>query len=395
MKKLLGSILVFAVMASALGAQDSGKILATYKGNFAKASLTVKIEILQDAAGNKGVTEMGPLFLDAVDFILSNSSFIGSDPQYRQLAQIAIEQLAAIKHAPAKQSLWKVFQLDTDTTMRVKTAGALGIISAGDAEIIGSLNKWLESQNSVFATGKIPDLQVVSAVLQAIGKLGDPTSFPILFRSMILGYSEKVTALAREALLSVKGDFQEMITGILKNSSFLEKRQALAMALESDKLNEEQKGTVAEYALDVGLHTAPTDAASKDIARDMRQAAVKALSERRWSKATALLIEHLDTVIMENDRGLSDKRFLLDAVAALGNMATHEAAVRLTNYLVLLNSYTEKGRSYDEQTVLTVIDNLGKLGDKVAFDDLMYTQYLNYTSPIKKKARAALDNLKW
>lgn len=395
MKKLLGSILAFAVMAGSLGAQDTGKILATYKGNFAKASLTVKIEILQDASANKGVQEMGPLFLDAVDFVLNNSSFIGSDPQYRQLAQIAIEQIAAIKHTPAKQSLWKVFQLDTDTTMRVKTAAALGIIAAGDLEIIGNLNKWLESQNSVFATGKIPDLQAVSGVLQSLGKLGDPASFPILFRSMILGYSEKVTATAREALLSVKGDFQQMMTGIVKSSSFLEKRQALVMVLESDKLTEDQKGSVAEYALDVGLHTAPTDAASKDIARDMRQLATRALSQRKWSKATSLLIEHLDTTIMENDRGLSDKRFLLEAAAALGNMATHEAAVRLTNYLVLLNSYTEKGRTYDEQIVLTVIDNLGKLGDKVAFDDLMYTQYLNYTSPIKKKARAALDNLKW
>ncbi len=76
-------------------------------------------------------------------------------------------------------------------------------------------------------------------------------------------------------------------------------------------------------------------------------------------------------------------------------MSTHEAAVRLTQYLVLLNSYTEKGRGYDEQVVLTLLDNLGILADKVAFDDLMYTQYLNYSAGVKKAARAALDNLKW
>jgi hypothetical protein len=395
MNKLLGPILVFVLMATASHAQDTGKILATYKGNFAKASLTVKIEILQDAASNKGAQDMGPLFLDAVDFLLNNFSFVDSDTQYRQLAQLAIEQIAAIRYTPAKQSLWKVFQLDADTGMRVKAAGALGVISTGDAEVIGNLNQWLAGQNAGFPAGKMPDLQVFTTLLPAIGKLGDPSSFPILFRTMILGYSEKVTALAREALLSVKGDFQTMLTGVLKNSTFPEKRQALVMALESDKLTEDQKGALAEYALDVGLHTAPADTASKDIAREMRQTATRALSDRKWSKATALLIEHLDTTIMENDRGLSDKRFLLEAVGALGNMASHEAAVRLTNYLVLLNSYTEKGRSYDEQTVLMVIDNLGKLGDKVAFDDLMYTQYLNYTSPIKKKARAALDNLKW
>ena len=69
--------------------------------------------------------------------------------------------------------------------------------------------------------------------------------------------------------------------------------------------------------------------------------------------------------------------------------------MRLTQYLVLINSYTEKGKGYDEQVVLAVIACLGQLGDKVAFDDLMYTQYLNYSAAVKKAARAALDKLKW
>ena len=76
-------------------------------------------------------------------------------------------------------------------------------------------------------------------------------------------------------------------------------------------------------------------------------------------------------------------------------MASHDAAVRLTQYLVLINSYTEKGKAYDDQVVFTVIQNLGALADKVAFDDLMYTQYLGYSAAVKKAARAALDKLKW
>jgi hypothetical protein len=45
--------------------------------------------------------------------------------------------------------------------------------------------------------------------------------------------------------------------------------------------------------------------------------------------------------------------------------------------------------------VFAVLQNLGALADKVAFDDLMYTQYLNYSTGVKKAARAALDKLKW
>jgi hypothetical protein len=119
------------------------------------------------------------------------------------------------------------------------------------------------------------------------------------------------------------------------------------------------------------------------------------LRDRAWQAASPLLIEHLDTTIMETDRGLADKGALLEAIASLGIIGTHEAAVRLTQYLVLLNSYTEKGKGYDEQVAGAVIENLGLLEDKVAFDDLMYTQYLNYSNTIKKAARAALERLRW
>ena len=200
---------------------------------------------------------------------------------------------------------------------------------------------------------------------------------------------------AREALLGLRGDFKENILGILRSRPFTEKRSALQMALESDRLSDEQKGQVAEAALDSALRSSSADAPGKAVLREIRVASARALGERRWSQATALLIAHLDATIGEYDKGLADKRSLIEATAALGATATHEAAVRLTQYLLLVNSYTEKSKGYDEQVVLAIIDALGQLGDRVAFEDLMYTQYLGYPAAVKKAARAALDRLKW
>jgi hypothetical protein len=42
-----------------------------------------------------------------------------------------------------------------------------------------------------------------------------------------------------------------------------------------------------------------------------------------------------------------------------------------------------------------IIAALGQLGDRVAFDDLMYTQYLGYSAAVKKASRTALEKLKW
>ncbi len=395
MRRLLSVVTVLCVAAVAVQAQDAAKMLDTFRRNFAIASLDVKIQILQDAASGKTAAAMGPLFQQAVDFVTDNASLIPTDARFNQLAAIGAEQIGTVAYTAGRDSLWKLFSVTTETQTLSKAATALGIVGAGDAGTVADLNQYADSQNSIFASGKSPDLVVLTTVFQALGKLGDPSSFPVLFAAMNLGYSDSVTGIARSALLSIKGDFAAMLQGVVKDRPVAEKKVALQMALDSDKLSDDQKAGIAELALDIGLHSSVSDAASKAALRDLRFAAAASLGARKWSHATSLLIEHLDMTIGEFDKGLVDRNHLLDTLSNLGAMSSHDAAVRLTQYLVLLNSYSEQGKTYDELVVSAVIQNLAALGDKVAFDDLMYTQYLNYPSAVKKAARAALDKLKW
>jgi hypothetical protein len=395
MKRALGLGIVLLVIATAAQAQDTQKLLDTFRRNFAIASLDVKIQIIQDAAGGKSATAMGPLFQQAVDFVIDNANLMPTDARFNQLAGIAAEQIGVVGFVSGRDSLWKLFQAGYDTQTLAKAATALGVVGAGDAETIANLNRYVDSQNSLFASGKAPDTPVIVACLQALGRLGDPSSFPVLFSAMNAGYGDKITAIAKDALLAVKGDFRQLLTGVIKDRPLPEKKLALQMALESDKLTDDQKSQVAEFALDIGLHSSASDPAGKALLRDIRYIAAAGLGVRKYSHAAAFMIEHLDLAIGEFDRGLVDRNHLLDAIANLGAMTTHEAAVRLTQFLVLINSYTEKGKTYDDQVVFAMLQNLGDLGDKVAFDDLMYTQYLDYSSAVKKAARAALDKLKW
>ena len=270
------------------------------------------------------------------------------------------------------------------------------MIGKGDAEIARGVTLWLEAQNAVFQTGKVPEIPVVLAAARTLGALGDPVSFPGLFAAMNLGYTEEVTRQARESLLNIPGDYRALFNGILRDSPLPEKKLALTMAMESTRLTEADKGAIAEFALDVGLHTAAADNPSKVLARELRFLAAKALTGRRWSKAASLAIEHFDAVLLEYERGLADRRFLIEALYLLGDMGSHEAAVRLTQYLILLNAYTERVREFDSTVVLAVIENLGKLGDKVAFDDLQYVEYLKAYSPeVRAAARRVRAGLKW
>jgi hypothetical protein len=395
MRRLFFVCACLVVCAVAAQAQDAQKVLDSFRRNFAIASLDVKIQILQDASSGSTVSAMGPLFQQAVDFVIDNASLMPTDARFNQLAAIAASQIGAVNYVPARFSLWKLFQVGADSQTLANAATALGIVGTGDADIVTNLNRYVDSQNSLFSSGKTPDGIVAAAVLKSLGKLGDPSSFPILFAAANVGYADAITQIAKSSLLSIKGDFKEMLRGVIHDRPLAEKQIALQMALDSDKLTDAQKADLAEYAIDIGLHSGGSDAASRGAQRDLRYMAAAALGARKWSHATGLLIEHLDQSIGELDKGLVDRNHLLDAIGELGAMSTHDAAVRLTQYLVLINSYTEKGKVYDDQVTFAILQNLGALGDKVAFDDLMYTQYLNYSAGVKKAARAALDKLKW
>ena len=387
--------LLFLLAAGASWSQDSQDMLKSYLRNFAIASLEVKVQVVLDA-GKSGSQDLGPLYLRAVDYVLENFSYLETDQRFRILAIAALDLIRTTGFADARYSVWKLFQTDTSREVLESALKALAVIGKGDAEIAQNLTLWLEAQNSVFQTGKVPEVPVVHAAVRALGALGDPIAFPALFTAMNLGYTEDVTSQARESLLTIPGDYRALFNGILHDSSFAEKKLALSMAMESTRLADADKGAVAEFALDVGLHTAAADNQSKTLARELRFLAVKALSGRKWSKATPLAIEHFDVVLLEYERGLADRRFLVEAINLLGNMGSHEAAVRLTQYLILLNSYTEKVREIDSTIVLAVIENLGKLGDKVAFDDLQYVEYLKSYSPeVLAAARRVRAGLKW
>lgn len=386
--------LVLFLLVSIIWAQEPADLLRSFTRNFAIASLDVKMQIIQDA-GNSGYSGLGPLYRQAIDYVLDNFTLIDTDQRFRQLAVLAVDQLESAGYTEGKHSVWTLFDTDEDTGVRISCLNALATLAKGDEEIIEYMNLWLRNQNTVFQSGRVPDVYVISAAVRAIGELDDQSSFPVLFTTMTVGYTDDISRSARENLFRLDGELKDNMIGILKESDLTEKKLALEMSLGTDRLSEKEKGEIAQFAMDVGLHIAAVDNISRQIARDMRYVAAVALTERKWAGATDLAIEHFDTVLLEYDRGLTDKRRVVEAVDCLGAMGTHEAAVRLTQYLVLLNSYTERLQEFDNIIVLAVIENLGSLGDKSAFDDLMYAQYLSYSSEIKKAARDALENLKW
>ena len=178
MRRFVIVTIAFLTVAASLSAQDAAKVLDTFRRNFAIASLDVKIQILQDAAAGTMAASMGPLFQQAVDFVLDNSSLIPTDARFNQLAAIGAEQAGVVGYAPSRYSLWKLFQVTQDSQTLAKAALALGTVGAGESRDYRGLQPLHRLAGHAFRSGKMPDGAVIAACFQAMGNLGDVSSFP-------------------------------------------------------------------------------------------------------------------------------------------------------------------------------------------------------------------------
>jgi len=392
-RKIITLVILFSLAATVLQAADDSTIVDAFQKNFARGSISTKIQVLQDSASMES-ENMSALYLQALKFVIDNAEQLKTDTLARELTVLAVRLVGLRGYSGAASGLWQLFNIFEDTGVRVEIMNALGKTAGGNDRIITYVTNWLASQNSIYQSGGWVDKQVIAECVATLGSIGREAAFPVLFTAVTLGYSEDITVKASEALKTIEGEYAELLIDVIEKSPLKEKLAALKIALADQDLTARQKGEIAEVALEYGLYTNPSGPADQETARQLRYVAVRGITELEWSDASKKAIDHFDATVLEYDRGITRKENLLEAIAALGAMGNHEAAVRLTLYLELLNSYTENGQAVDEQIILAVITNLGRLGDTVAFDYLLYTGYLNYSNTVKKAAREAIENLK-
>jgi hypothetical protein len=77
-------------------------------------------------------------------------------------------------------------------------------------------------------------------------------------------------------------------------------------------------------------------------------------------------------------------------------LATSETGKALSDYLAVLNKKTEKTGLFDEEIMLHLISALAQLGEKTAFDNLLYViLHEGYPDSIISASKEALAKLNW
>jgi hypothetical protein len=379
--------------AAVLSAQQEGELVRSYIRNFIRSSLAIKIDVLKEA-GRYEKAGMGPLFHMGVRFTLENAQYLQSDVQLRDVAAISVQGIRREGYVEALPDLWSLFQIFKEPYVRIPIIEAMGDLAAGNSQAVLNLNTFLYNQNSVRQAGVDPDFQQLEACVRALGRLGSATSYSVLFDTYAAGYSDSITRAALDAMAALQGDYKGYLIEVIRKNSSIERMAALKAAMENSGFSEAEKAEVAESALDMSLSYVSTNSVDMQIIRDIRARSIRELTQRNWSRASALAIRAFNLASSEYGRGIGTKAALLESIALLGAVRTSEAAQTLTLQLQLLNAERDAGAKPDEDFVLAVIRNLGDLGDMVAFDHLLFVSYLDYPESIKSAAREALKKLR-
>jgi HEAT repeat protein len=393
---------LFLVLGTALGSQES--ILNSYQRNFARASLSTKAGILLDAATDDRASEfIGQLYEYALNFSLQNAEILRGEPELLNLTVIAARGTGNCGYTRSINTLWNVFSGFRDSQIRIAVLEALAVLAGGNTPILENLNQFLANQNSLYRSNMDVDIPTISACIAALGALGEESSFSVLFAAIIAGYPEPLGAQAAEALEKLPGDTKANLTAILQKNPPVEKLAVFRAAISGRSMNDAEKGAFAQTALEIGMQKDTAVNGSGAALALLCSLAVQTLRDLKWTRAAPAVVQYFYQIQSEyqENRTLQQRDLLLEAISCLSVMDSFDAAQALSLQLGYLNSQFERtGRSgtfgeNDETLVLGVINALGQLGDKIAFDNLHYVAYLDYPERIKAAAREALNNLQW
>jgi hypothetical protein len=389
-------IIGFLALFLGRGLYGQESILNSYQRNFMRASLATKADVLRDAATDDRAPEfIGQLYDYALNFALQNADILREDPDLINITALAARGAGSSGYKSSVDTLWKVFSAFRDSQTRSTALEALSVLGKGNAGVAENLNQYLANQNNLYRSGMNLDFVTLLACVGALARVGDSSSFPVLFSALAAGYPDDIHRETSRALESIDGDYAQFLLGVIQKNPAPEKLTALEAGLASGRLSSAQRGDLAISALETTVDIPASNSDTGVAVGALKSLAVNTLARLKLTRASPVLVKYFYQVQEEYQDGLVPKDRLIEAIICLGGMGTSEAAQTLAFQLGFYNSQIERTGEYDEEVVLALVTALGNTGDKIAFDYLLYVGYLDYPESIQSAARDSLGRLKW
>ncbi len=389
MKKTLSLIFIFSIFISAY-AQAS-------KTKFIKGNITDKTAAVREATDSEAewISEQ------AIKFCLENKEFLGNDRDLDGLAVAAIlsyspETVRKLSDSKKQQLTDEFITLFTDfnksSTVQIAVISKAVTLkdSVPSAPFTALINSYLKTTDV-----KSADSGVFKACVSALESIGNDESFKLLYDFLNdSAYSAYKKEIEKTTIALIPTAMDEVLS-LIEGSDFKKISSIFALTQKNSEISKKSLCEISEKVLSVSILLLDNSSGTSADNLRVQLIALDILSQNNWTRASASALSYFQTSkkLYEN-RSMSEEQFKT-VITSLRNIAPLDAVTPLISYLEELNDRTEKGNTISSEIALAVINTLGAIGDKAAFDSLLAVTYLNYEESVLTAAREALSGLRW
>ena len=386
-------LLIFFVLFSiSLYAQNNSYTIQYLKGN-----ITDKTRAIKESTGS----ESDYLANRAIEYALENKELLGTD---RDLDALVVAAVLSISDDYLKNSndeekvkfsekLYNLFSNFEDSNT-VEIAILTKLESIKDLlpieKFVNNLNNKLKNENM-----NDMDPSFLKTTLSSLEKMGNTESFIILYYFYSADKYPKFEEEIEKTLITLSPNAVNEILGFIKEADSNQLKRIYSLTTKTQKLSKNNVCIIAENLLNrsILLLGDSSKILPEDI--DLQITCLKILADNKWTRASDSVLSYFQiTKSLYKINSINDEDFTF-VISSLSSITPLKAVSPLTSYLEELNGRKENGEEVSSSVILSLINTLGAIGDKAAFDSLLAVTYLSYEEAILSAARQALSGLRW
>lgn len=362
--------------------------LEMYEISFIKGNFSTKAKALEEAYKNNDLN----FIINSLNFCLEANNVLLSDKDLADLTEkniLFIPENNSLKSENVSSLLNTVFNSFNENN--VKCAAVKKMAFYSDEECIRSLNKYLEekienNENADELTGQI---------IKTLSQTGNAQSSSILFTLAVTERWPEFSSLLNEVSFKLSDKPGNEILNIFSSADTNAKVVILKKIEFSQNFSKKIKGELAEKALSDCIYNTGDVSRTEKSFVELQLQSLKMLSDLDWTRAGTLVNNYFPIACTEYEyKVLSDEQFASVITDCTFTKST-QMVLQFSSYLDSLNAGMEKGKIPSKEIILALINSLGRIGDKNAFDSLLYVTYLDYDKEVILAARESLSKLKW
>lgn len=377
-------------------------------GAAAEGSVAQKLFVAGNLADKaKAVTmalgaEKLELAQNALTFSLNYVNILGSDDKdLAFLAESALEALSEdyIKNqmsgAERKELVALLYKLYTQFSLTALKRATLQKLAA-TGEKSADFNLALTSQVKIDTLDK----DLMDCVIEALGAVGDSSTFNLLFSLLGRPAYEVHSQCIKKALRVLA------FKNVADVATFIQKCNVAQCVAIFDICKPSQAAqsteelyfvaNIAENTLSRAVFIAENSNLVDEGLVSLLFDSYSFLVTLKWTRASHVAIRYLSLAKKLYTLSKFDSARYATVIKSLTVIAPLESSRVLIGFLEEANvAKAARKAIFSEDVVLAMIETLGALGDKSAFDALLAVTYHDYSSPVIAAAKSALAMLKW